>query len=302
MIDARDLDPRSPGRLGMLACILEVSAPKAGNVHRGAGFEDASSVDFLLSAAAIAGPLDRARSLGVGRTVLECVRATREVVRTNTNLGMILLLAPLAAVAAGEALNKGVAAVLRGLTIEDASAAYEAIRLARPGGLGRVGEQDVSGEPAIDLRAAMSLAAERDLVAAQYSNNYRDVFDRVLPALRRQLARGRPLETSIVCCQVEVMSTLLDSLIARKRGQEVAAEASRRAADLLASGWPDSPGSYKRFAGFDAWLRADGHARNPGAIADLMTAALYAGLYDGSIDLRQVRWCDGQGFVGNRSR
>jgi triphosphoribosyl-dephospho-CoA synthase len=301
MSNGEGLDPRSPGRLGMLACILEASAPKAGNVHRCADFDDVTYVDYLLSAAAIAGPLDRAREWGVGRTVLECVRATREVARTNTNLGMIFLFAPLAVgTAAGESLESGVARVLGGLTIDDTRAVYEAIRLARPGGLGRVDRHDVCADPEIDLRAAMGEAAERDLVAAQYVNSYEHVFKIVLPSLRRQLRLGRALEAGIVGCQIEVMARLPDSLIARKRGPEVAAEASRRAAGLLASGWPDTPASAARFAEFDDWLRADGHARNPGTIADLIAAALYAGLYDGTIDLRQAAWSERGGLGGRR--
>src|SRR4051794_9824683 len=87
----------SPGQLGQVACILEATARKPGNVHRFRDFDDAHYVDFLLSAAAIAGPLDRAATVGVGATVLRAVEATRRVVATNTNLGIILLLAPLAA-------------------------------------------------------------------------------------------------------------------------------------------------------------------------------------------------------------
>ena len=91
----------SPGRLAEIACLLEVTARKPGNVHRGADFPDLHFVDFLLSAAAIAGPLDRAADEGVGTAVLAAVESTRRVVSTNTNLGMILLLAPLAAVPSG---------------------------------------------------------------------------------------------------------------------------------------------------------------------------------------------------------
>ncbi|MFT5302427.1 MAG: triphosphoribosyl-dephospho-CoA synthase, partial [Mariniblastus sp.] len=40
----------SPGAIATLACLLEVSAPKPGNVHRGADFEDVSFVDFATSA------------------------------------------------------------------------------------------------------------------------------------------------------------------------------------------------------------------------------------------------------------
>ena len=41
----------------------------------------------------------------------------------------------------------------------------------------------MAAEPAVTLRAAMRLAAERDLIARQYANGYADVFDLGLAAL-----------------------------------------------------------------------------------------------------------------------
>lgn len=279
---SRDPGPLSPGLLAQVACLLEASARKPGNVHRFRDFDDAHYLDFLLSAAAIAGPLDRATELGIGRAILEAVEATRRLVASNTNLGMILLLAPMAAVPAGDSLREGVAAALRTSTVEDAALAYRAIRLARPGGLGRSEDQDVAGEPTVTLLGAMTLAADRDLVARQYATAYADVFGEILPSLRAWIESGRPLETAIIGAYLEFLSDHPDTLIARKRGNRTALEASRRASAVLRSGWPDAPGA---LLDFDAWLRADGHARNPGATADLTTAALFAALRDGTIRL-----------------
>src|SRR5207249_2035190 len=145
-----------------LACLLEVTARKPGNVHRLRDLPDLHFVDFLLSAVAIPGPLDRAVSLGVGAAVYESIEATRRIIGTNTNLGMVLPLAPMAAVPEGVDLSEGVEAVLEGTTIEDARAVYRAIRRAEPGGLGSAPDQDLAHEPTMTLRAVMTLAAERD--------------------------------------------------------------------------------------------------------------------------------------------
>jgi triphosphoribosyl-dephospho-CoA synthase len=275
----------SPGLLAQVACLMEVTARKPGNVHRGSDFGDCHFLDFLLSAAAIAEPLDRARRNGVGRTVREAVEATRRVVATNTNLGMVLLLAPLAAVPDGRSLDDGVADVLAATTIDDAREVYRAIRMARPGGLGTVDEQDVAGEPTVTLRRAMEMAADRDLVARQYADGYREVFDEALPALRSSLDAGRPLETAIVSAYLAVLADFPDTLIARKRGRDEARAVSLRAAEVLDAGWPDHASGRALCDAFDAWLREDGHVRNPGATADLITAALFAGLRDGTIPL-----------------
>jgi triphosphoribosyl-dephospho-CoA synthase len=219
----------------------------------------------------------------VGRAVGLAIEATRGVVSSNTNLGMVLLLAPLAAVPEGIGLEEGIGAVLEGLTVEDARQVYRAIRIAQPGGLGEVGEQDVAGEPTVTLREAMRMAAGRDAVALQYANGYAEVFGVGLPALRGALDRGRALETAIVAAHLALMAKHPDTLIARKRGLAVAEEAARRAAGVLEGGWPEGAGG--RLEDLDAWLRADGHARNPGATADLVTAALFAALRDGTIGL-----------------
>jgi triphosphoribosyl-dephospho-CoA synthase len=277
-----------PGQLAQVACLLEVTARKPGNVHRFRDFDDTHYLDFVLSASAIGPAMELARSAPLGLTILHAVEATRRLVATNTNLGMILLLAPMAAVPIRQDLRQGLAEILEHTTIEDATLAYQAIRLAMPGGLGKASDQDVAGEPSINLRDAMRLAADRDLVALQYASGFADVFDRALPRLRASIARGWPIESAIIDAYLDFLAQRPDTLIARKRGEATAVEASSRASRVLELGWPDTPEGLHALAEFDDWLRLDGHARNPGATADLITAALFAALRDGTIPLPVV--------------
>jgi triphosphoribosyl-dephospho-CoA synthase len=246
-------------------------------VHRFQDFSDVTYLDFLTSAAAVAPVLDKAGHRRVGSTVLEGVRATRAVTATNTNLGILLLLAPLAAVAPGENLRCGVGRVLDALDVEDARAVYRAIRLAVPGGLGEVPEQDVRTEPTQTLRQVMALAAQHDLVARQYANGFREVFEDGVPALRQALERSATLEEAIIYCHLHLLAKYPDSLIARKRGSDEALEASLKARQVLDAGWPASEAAAE-LADFEAWLRAEEHGRNPGTTADLVTACLFVGL------------------------
>lgn len=275
----------SPGRLAQVACLLEASARKAGNIHPHRRFDDCHYLDFAASALAIGPGLDLARTKGVGVAVLEAVAATRRLVSTNTNLGMVLLLAPLAAVPAGDDLRRGVGAVLETSTVADAARVYQAIRLANPGGLGKVDQEDVAGDPTLRLLEVMRLAADRDLVARQYALGFEDVFDVALPSIKHSLADGRPLETAIIAAHLRLLSRMPDTLIVRKCGWSEAIAASVRAAAVLRAGWPDGPGAISRFRAFDRWLRGRGHARNPGATADLVAAALFAAVRDGTIRL-----------------
>jgi triphosphoribosyl-dephospho-CoA synthase len=139
--------------------------------------------------------------------------------------------------------------------------------------------------------AAMSLAADRDLVAQQYAHGYSDIWEFVLPALIDFTQQSRSIGKAIVLTQLATMARYPDSLIARKCGAEIAAESARRAEHVLASindcdgndsDGDDSDGNAARreIAAFDRWLRDDKHRRNPGTTADLLTAALFVNLRD----------------------
>jgi triphosphoribosyl-dephospho-CoA synthase len=271
------------------ACRLEATARKPGNVHPEAAFADLSYGDFLASAAAAARGLGRARELGVGASVEAAIEATRRVVVTNTNLGISLLIAPLAAVPREQSLRAGIGAVLDRLTVEDAAAVYRAIRLAGPGGLGEASEQDVSVEPTLTLRMVMQLAADRDRVARQYAFGFDDVLDFAGAELQSWWSRvNGDWERSVIGLHLSLLAAFPDSLIARKCGRAVAEEASRRAGEVLHGGWPDQSRGGESVAHFDAWLRADGHRRNPGTTADLVAATLFAVLRDGLLPLPWV--------------
>ena len=274
----------SVGQFATLACLLEAAAPKVGNVHRSADFEDLTFQDFLASAIAIGPAMDGAISQGIGRTVLDAVAATRQVVSTNTNLGIVLLLAPLASVPQSVPLSPAaVRDVLARLTADDSRLVYEGIRIANPGGLGKVKEMDVADEPPADLLLAMHAAADRDLVARQYVEDFRLVLGEALPALVAERASGRSLTDAIIHIHRMLLSRHEDSLVSRKCGKATARDVSLRAASVLGVGGPGDEAYYGALADFDFWLRADGHRRNPGTTADLIAAALFAGLRDGLI-------------------
>jgi triphosphoribosyl-dephospho-CoA synthase len=272
------------GLYAQIACIWEATARKPGNVHRYRDFTDSHYTDFLLSAAAIAQVMTTACQRRVGATILEAVQATRRVTGTNTNLGIVLLLAPLATVPPEQGLGSGVGSVLAGLDVEDARLTYEAIRLAAPAGLGQVAQQDVREEPAQTLRQVMALAAERDLIARQYANGFAEVFNAGVPALLAGLQRTGSIEGAIIFAHLRLMADYPDTLIERKCGWAEAEEAARRARAVL-------DGGETELNRFDTWLREDGHRRNPGATADLLTACLFVMLRENLITLPpQLPW------------
>jgi len=278
----------SIGQCATLACLLEVTAPKVGNVHRGADFPDLTFTDFAASAVAIAPAMENARQTGVGRAALDAITATRQVVSTNTNLGMVLLIAPLAAAPRDEPLTpQSIGRVLETLSAADSRLVYEAIRRARPGGMGEVEEMDIASEAPPALLEAMHLAARRDQIALEYVTDFAHVLERLLPALLAGRARGWSLIDTIVHTHLSSLAEFGDSLIARKCGLEACIQVVSMAAQACKAGTPGDEAYEAALADFDFWLRSDGNRRNPGATADLLAAALFAGLRD---DLLPPPW------------
>jgi len=272
------------GQCATLACQLEATAPKPGNVHRGADFEDLVFSDFLASAVAIVHAVEAVHAgAPVGESILAAVRSTREVTGTNTNLGTILLIMPLAAVECDTPLASGIESVLKSLNFSDSHHMYEAIRMAQPAGMGTTGQLDVEEDAPENVLDAMRLAKDRDTVAKQYVTNFADVLDRVVPWLVQEMEEELTLTCRIIHTHVRLLAEFSDSLIARKCGTEIAAAAACRAAKVLEAGAPQSGPYLDALSELDFWLRADGHRRNPGTTADLIAAGLFCGLRDGII-------------------
>jgi len=269
------------------ACILEASARKPGNVHPEAAFEDLTFSDFVQSAEALSQVLPLACSKGVGWAVLESIRETQARLTrpTNPNLGIALLLAPLVTVPRNVSLTNGITAVLDGLTVEDARHVYEAIRLANPGGMGKVEQSDVSETPKISLREAMAVAADRDSIAAEYCSGFQIILGTAVPFLAARKDFQQDWENAVLQLQLLLMGRFPDTLIARKCGRKIAEESAARAAQVFELGGPETEPGRRALGQFDQWLRADGHRRNPGTTADLIAASLFAAGRDGMIKL-----------------
>ncbi len=270
--------------LVQLACLTEASVAKPGNVSPAAGFADVVYQDFVLSALAIGPAFMLSGSRPLGEVVLRAVRDTRAAVRTNTNLGLVLLLAPLAMAAAregrssreGRSLRRALSQVLSGVTLDDARLVYEAIRTAQAGGLGAAADHDVAEpQPKVDLAAAMRLAAGRDSVAREYSTDFELTFELVVPVLRNLWAQT--LSPAVVVAQafLMVLAKEPDTLIARKRGRAAAEAVSAEAKSVLDLGGYLSERGKQAAARFDRRLRSEGNALNPGTTADLLGAGLF---------------------------
>jgi triphosphoribosyl-dephospho-CoA synthase len=258
------------------ACVAELNAPKPGNVHVYAAGHRMTAGEFVRSAVAAAGPLS-APAARVGERILGAVEATMAAVGANTNLGIILLCAPLAAAAevANEDLRASLAQILRGLGRHDADLAFRAIVRAAPAGLGRSARHDVFEPATASLLQAMIEAADRDSVARQYATNFADVFDLGLSNLDA-MWDDADSKWATLRTYLGFLSAFPDSHIVRKLGIQCACEVTRKAASLHASllTSEDVAQLLPDILTWDAALKADGI--NPGTSADLTVATLFA--------------------------
>jgi triphosphoribosyl-dephospho-CoA synthase len=263
--------PGGRGWCAGAASILEATAPKPGNVHPGASFDDLAYADLVAAGLAIAPVMERAARQPLGRTILDAVRASRAVTRSNANLGIVLLIAPLATADEPQRVD----GVLDRLTAADAADVWQAIALAEPGGMGTSSRDDLRGPAPTDLRAAMRQAAPHDTIARLWAEGYAGLFAGPVHDLAADIAAGLPVFDAIIRCQLRQLAREPDTLIARRHGTAVAADVSRGAADVLATDttWREAA------ARFDATLRVP-RRLNPGTTADLVAAALYILLCD----------------------
>jgi triphosphoribosyl-dephospho-CoA synthase len=257
------------------ACRLELQALKPGNVHVYADGHSMTVNDFLRAAEAAA-PCLCSSGAPVGWRIRTAIEASWEAAPMNTNLGIVLLAAPLIAAAehgTGD-LRAGLRAILESLTVEDASEAFAAILRANPAGLGRAPEQDVTAPPTMTLLEAMRLAEDVDLVARQYATAYEDVFAIGVARLQAAIGAERRREWQTTLVFLDFLSTFPDSHIARKYGPDTA-ELVRLEAESLRRSLPaKSREAFPALLAFDRDLKQ--RRLNPGTSADLTVASLLA--------------------------
>jgi triphosphoribosyl-dephospho-CoA synthase len=261
------------------ACLAELDALKPGNVHRYASGHRMKADDFVRSAEASAAHIAEV-GLSVGARARAAVDATLAAVGQNTNLGIVLLCAPLAAAAESMELDlrNALSRVLARLDRSDAVDIFAAIATANPGGLGRVPEQDVRNPPTVSLREAMAAAADRDRIARQYVTDFEDVFVIGLGALEAARNQGRRRRWSTLAVYLAFLAEIPDTHVNRKFDLKTAEDLRREAAHWRArlETAADPEAMIPDLLHWDSALKQLGV--NPGTSADLTVATLFASM------------------------
>jgi len=267
-----------------MACLLEASAFKPGNVSPWSDFEDLSYEELIAAGIAVAEVFDRAPSLSLGHMVLDAVTASRAVTRSNANLGIVLAVAPLAKVPDGTSLRVGVSLVLSSLTASDASTLWVAINKAKPGGLAKASQMDLADPAPVSILDAMRAAADRDQIASLWSRDYDELFSGPVADLCTEWHDEAALLDNIVIAYLKQLSRRQDTQILRRHGVSIAADIMQHSRGVLAA----SKAQYnEKLLEMDRLLRTHHTRINPGSTADLIAAALFFLLYERLLVLPQ---------------
>jgi len=291
-----------------LAILFEVSADKPGNVNLIVGFEGTRYEHFLASAVAAAPFFELAAErgiavsqgrmqlsqLGVGEIIRDCIANINAWQRGgNTLLGTVILFAPIA-VAAGmtptanghvfeiQRLREKLKLIVESTTPEDAVNVYEAIKIAKPSGLGKAPDLDVNSPDSVDrimkenvsLYQVFKIASSYDNVCSEWVNNYPITFDVAYPFLMKQINENKDLNTAIIHTFLKVLAGYPDTFIARKVGLQKAQEVSMMAKEILDLGGLATAKGKESLRTFDLNLRRFGNHFNPGTTADIIATAL----------------------------
>lgn len=294
--------------LAQLSCMLEVSAPKPGNVNKSFEFTDTRFIHFLASSIALGNSARRCAEKGfsagkgeialgeinIGWEILQCARESSQHHKgRNTNLGISILILPLAS-ACGYLLGKSeelenekiigaVDHIIRESTYIDTINLYHAVRHVRPGGLKKLKGLDVFSHEAlvriekekINFYRIMKLS-KNDEIAREVVNRYEITFNTGYPSIVKELEIGSDFDKAIIRGFFEILSRNPDTLIAKKVSMEKSREISEMAKKVM-----ENDLAPEDIRGFDLYLRDEKNRLNPGSTADLVASSIFITLING---------------------
>ena len=170
-------------------CDKEMDSLKPGNVHKYSKGHGMNTKDFFKSGLIISRCLTK-NNLNLGQKILSSVNEIQNKIKKNTNLGIILMLSPIVTVVQKEGiitkkkLLTKIKSLIKKQNVKNSIPIFKAISLISPGGLGVSKKYDVNEIPKTKLYKAMEFSKKKDLIARQYCNGFKDIFDTGIPAYK----------------------------------------------------------------------------------------------------------------------
>ena len=276
-------------KIAQIASALEVSGyPKPGNVHRTRDYDDMVFEDFIISGIVIGDTIREACSdvdvenPKLGKYILQAVRETDRWIKNNTNLGIVMMITPIAVAASisnsFDEIRDNVKLLMKNTSVDDACDLYDAINIADAGGMGEEEEYDVASDSAKqDLRDdgltmydVLKISATKDMLGREMTSGMPFIFEKGYPTYHK-LVQEKTQNEACVLTFLEILSQVPDTLISRKYDGDEALKVSMMTRDLLKM--RDSSDFEKQISDFDDYLYKNKY--NPGTTADLTAASIF---------------------------
>ena len=294
------------GKLGEIAALYEVAGyPKPGNVHRTYNFEDMFFEDFLVSSVYIKENLEHVadktfkfypnllNEINLGENILNCVRGTHNLVKTNTNLGISMLFVPIASATAAlgdkdsiKYLSSNLDVIIKNTQVDDAIALIQAIVLSKAGGMdNNPSKYDVNNRGTIDeiidnkinMYDLLKLSAKYDRISYELINKLPVITTIGYPEYINTVT-DYSRNDATVQTYLTILANVPDTLISRKYGEEIANSVSDTAKRLLDETEIGTKERLEALNKFDSYLHNKKY--NPGTTADFTAASIFVGLLD----------------------
>ncbi|AXI24672.1 hypothetical protein CFE53_00155 [Methanofervidicoccus sp. A16] len=284
------MDPWDIMKSSQIACVLEVSSFKPGNVHRYRDFSDIKYHHFLTSGIAFGDVIYKAAqdSKNIGKYIKMAVIQSRRWSPSNANLGIIMLHVPIAMGAGNidnfdsSKLRKEMIRLSKNTTVEDSLNVYDAISIAMPNLNPPKRGPDVKEEDAkkrlieenMTLYHVFKISSEWDNISKEWTEGFKISFEGY-ELLKNYYLEERDINWAITKTYIHLLSKYPDTLIARKNNLEISKEVSKIAMEIRNNGYKKED-----IEKFDSYLSKDGNRLNPGTTADIVAASLMIFLLD----------------------
>lgn len=270
-----------------LAAILEVSAKKPGNVSPENDFSDLTYEDFLLGSLAIGEGIGEAYQRGflagrgkislaeikIGELIKKCIVDVKSAhKKRNTHLGIVMLMVPIAAAyglgISGGKLRNNIKKIVENSRIEDSLNFYEAIKIAKAGGL-----EGKLEEPKVTFYGLMKKSSGKDRIAEELVNGL-EITSQVSRLLEKNFKENVGVDEGIVQTYLQILAKFPDTLIAKKVGKRKAQEVADRAKEIVNLGGVFTEEGKKEMEKFNQELRTEENELNPGTTADIIAGGI----------------------------
>ena len=260
-------------------CDAEIKSLKPGNVHKYSEGHGMNLKDFLKSSLIISKCLTK-NNLDLGKKILISVNEIQNKIKKNTNLGIILMLSPIATIVQEEGviskkeLLKKIKSLIKKQNIKNSIPIFKAISLTSPGGLGFSKKYDVNEPPNTNLYKAMEFAKKKDLIARQYCNGFEDIYKIGIPAYKKFYNKWGKVDWALTGVYLTFLKKYNDSHIVRNKGNKIATSIKKEAKKyyFFLKRNKNLTKIKKKLLIFDKKLKSK--RINPGTTADLTVATL----------------------------